>query len=327
MNHSNLSRKIKELALKEGFDLVGISLPIIPKLDLDKYENWIQNNRHAEMKYMENSAPRKDPQKILEGAKSIICCAINYNQRIPDSINEYKVARYALGKDYHKVVEKKLKNLWKEIKKISPDANGRYYVDTGPILERAFAQQAGLGWIGKNTMLISKIQGSYIFLGEIISDLELEFDSPATNHCGSCTACLDACPTKAFIEPGVLDARLCISYWTIEHRGEFPKEIEPKIADYLFGCDICQEVCPWNKKAPETREERFSPLPFPTIKEIVEMNDSQFSSTFNGRPLKRAKMEGLRRNAEVIGKYHESKNYAASFNSISNSRPRRDAIL
>ena len=242
---------------------------------------------------------RKDIQKILPEAKSIISVALNYYREPTTVPKEYKVARYALGKDYHNVMAKKLKQLWREIKKFAPEAEGRWYVDTGPVLERAIAEQAGIGWIGKNTMLISKEIGSYIFLGEIVTDLELKTDSEATDHCGTCTACLDSCPTKAFPEPGVLDALKCISYWTIEHRGEFPKEIEPKISDHLFGCDICQEVCPWNKKAAVTKEEKFRPLFFPSLKEIEEMKNEEYSEWFNGRPLKRTGKDGLIRNAKT----------------------------
>lgn len=294
------SQRIKEIAKNLGFELVGISPAVTPPKDFKKYKAWLEENMHGEMKYMEKSDPRGDVGNILQDAKSVISCAINYNQEIPDSPKEYKVARYALGKDYHSVVLKKLKLLWKEIKNENPEANGKYYVDTGPILERAFAQSSGIGWIGKNTMLISKEIGSYIFLGEIITDIELEPDSPATDHCGTCTACLESCPTKAFPEPGVLDARKCISYWTIEHRGEFPKEIESKIGNHLFGCDICQEVCPWNRKSPTTREEKFKPLPLPLLKKINSIDEKEFHKWFDGRPLKRAKIEGLKRNANLI---------------------------
>lgn len=289
---------IKRLAKKLGFDLVGISSATTPERDLTRYKNWINKKMHGQMHYMEKTSPRGDLNEILPSARSVISCALNYNQKIPGALTEYKIARYALGKDYHKVVLKKLRQLWNEIKKDFPQAKGRYYVDTGPILERAFAQQAGLGWIGKNTMLISKTIGSYIFLGEIITDIELTPDGPATNHCGTCTACLDACPTDAFPKPGVLDAKKCISYWTIEHRGNFPYDINTN--GYLFGCDICQDVCPWNRKAPTTKEEKFSPLPFPTPERIDSMDEDEYAKWFNGRPLKRTGIAGLKRNAKML---------------------------
>lgn len=292
------SQEIKELAKKIGFDLVGISIATPTLRDLTSYKTWIKKKMHGDMGYMERVSPRENPGEILQNAKSVICCAVNYNQTIPKALTEYKIARYAFGKDYHKVMQKKLKQLWQEIRRLAPEAKGKYFVDTGPILERAFARQTQIGWIGKNTMLISKNIGSYIFLGEIITDLELKPDSPATDHCGSCTACLDACPTKAFPEPGLLDSRKCISYWTIEHRGEFPEEINTN--GYLFGCDICQEVCPWNRKAPTTKEAKFFPLPLPTLKKINSMNEKDFSEWFNGRPIKRAKIEGLKRNSAML---------------------------
>ena len=257
---------------------------------------------HAGMGYMErNQDRRKDIQKILPEAKSIISVALNYYREPTTVPKEYKVARYALGKDYHNVMAKKLKQLWREIKKFAPEAEGRWYVDTGPVLERAIAEQAGIGWIGKNTMLISKKIGSWFFLGEILSTLDLKPDAPATYHCGSCTACIDACPTNA-LEPGVLDARRCISYWTIEHRGDFPEEIKPKLGNHLFGCDICQEVCPWNRKRVDSKEERFTPLPFPSLNDLVDFTEGDYQDRFQGRPLKRATREGLIRNAKVIAR-------------------------
>lgn len=293
-----LTESIKKISLQIGFDHVGIADTQTPNRDITKYKSWIKKKMHGDMKYLEKISQREKIQSILPNAKSIIICALNYNQKNPTDNTEYKVAKYALGKDYHKVVSKKLRILWSEIKKLKPYANGKYYVDTGPILERAFAQKAGLGWIGKNTMLISKTIGSYIFLGEIITNLELEYDTPATNHCGTCSACLDACPTSALPQPGSLDATKCISYLTIEKRGAFTDDINTH--NYLFGCDICQEVCPWNGRAPETKEARFTPLPLPALTEYKSMSEIEYHRWFDGRPLRRTGKSGLQRNATLL---------------------------
>ena len=304
----DLTQKIKTHARKLGFNLVGITPAQISKKDIEYFKWWLAQGFGADMQYLyKNIHKRENPAEILQGAKSIICCAVNYYTS-PSSLTpgsnerEYGiVSNYAHGDDYHKILLKKLKALSAFIKKdLGILSNTKEYVDTGALLERSYAASAGLGWIGKNTCLINKEMGSYIFLGEILTDLELLYDKPVTDHCGTCTACLDACPTQALPKEGVLDANKCISYLTIEYREEnLPQDLSHKIGQHLVGCDICQEVCPWNNKAPETKEAAFYPredFSFPNLNKWKNISEKEFSRYFQSSPIKRLKWKGLMRN-------------------------------
>ncbi len=253
------SQKIKEKAFNLGFELAGIA-PVLPVPDFDFFRWWLKQGYGATMTYLHRQAERRgDPEKVLPGSRSIICCGMNYYTGAAGDT----VARYAQGKDYHVVVLERLKALEAFIRtEIDPGAKTKSYVDTGPVLERSYAARAGLGWIGKNTMLINEGVGSFTFLGEILTTLEFnesEYDRPALDQCGTCSKCLDACPTGALTEPGVLDSGKCVSYLTIEYRGEFSAEQEKMVGGHVYGCDVCQEVCPYNDRIPTTPTPEFQP--------------------------------------------------------------------
>ncbi|MBI1870912.1 MAG: tRNA epoxyqueuosine(34) reductase QueG [Chlamydiae bacterium] len=310
---SDATKKIKEKVLGLGFDLVGITSATSSSHHAF-FEAWLDKGYAGEMLYLEKGRQKRgNPQLILSGAKSMICCALNYYTGEKSKVKNQemgKISNYGWGKDYHKVVLTKLEEVEKFIhESISPIAKTKSYVDTGPILERSYAQRAGLGWIGKNTLLIHPQKGSFLFLGEILTDLELVYDAPFNfNHCGTCKRCLDACPTQAFKGPGVLDARACISYWTLEHRGVIPPEQRSGMGDHLAGCDICQEVCPWNRDPIVTSVEDFFPRESLnekgpgtlSLEKISEFTPEEFQTLFFESPLKRLKYEGLLRNAVIV---------------------------
>src|SRR5438105_4025409 len=272
-----LAVRIKQHAHDLGFELAGIA-PATPADGFDELLSWLEQGFAGEMEYMHRHADaRRHPSSILPEVRSVVMVGMNYK---PDKRRERsgvrgqrgKVARYALGDDYHDVLRRRLKQLLAKVQEEAPGCQGRGVVDTAPLLERDFARRAGLGWFGKNTMLINKRLGSYFFLGALLLDVELRPDPPhTTTHCGTCTACLDACPTEAFLEPGLLDARRCISYLTIELKGSIPTELRAPMADWVFGCDICQEVCPWNRKAPATMEPAFQPRADLEALDLVEL--------------------------------------------------------
>ena len=263
----------------------------------------------AQMKYMARDPERREHiENIFPGAKSVISCALNYNTdfpystALPDKTKGW-ISRYAWGDDYHDLISGKLDRLVDSIKdKLDRTANFRFYVDTGPVLERTFGKYAGIGWIGKNTCLINQEIGSWLFIGEIITDLELEYDSTAPDRCGTCTKCIDACPTDALVKPRVLDSNRCISYLTIELKGTVPHEIRPGITNNIYGCDICQDVCPWNRKAGVTTEPGFQPregLHSPDLSYIAKLSVEDFRVKFKGSPVKRTKRRGLLRNVMI----------------------------
>jgi epoxyqueuosine reductase len=259
----------------------------------------------GEMAYLtRNLDKRARPDLLVPGARSVICVAAKYHQPVPTPHPGLhgQIASYARSEDYHDVLRQRLSALWEFVQAQAPGTSGRYYVDTGPVLERELAQRAGLGWCGKNTCLINKRSGSFFFLAEIIADLELEFDEPATGHCGTCTRCLEACPTGALVEPNLLDSRRCIAYLTIELKGAIPRTLRPLLGNWIFGCDICQEVCPWNRRALPAGEPGFaggSGLEMPDLIELLGLDQAAFSSRFRGSPIKRAKRRGLLRNVAV----------------------------
>jgi epoxyqueuosine reductase len=292
---------IKEQARALGFSLAGIARAAEAD-DFVHLQAWLARGFAGTMGYMGRHADaRRAPVSILPNVRSVVMVAMEYGEvsrnqgvRQPKAAIAGKIARYARGPDYHNVLRAKLKELLKWVRAHRPDCQGRAVVDTAPLLERDFARRAGLGWIGKNTMLINKYRGSYFFLGALLLDLELTPDAPHSGfHCGTCTACLDACPTTAFPEPGVLDARRCISYLTIEHRGPMANELRSDVGDWIFGCDICQEVCPWNRRD-RTEPELVDPV------EMLGLSDAEFRRRFGGSAMERTRRRGLARNAAIV---------------------------
>src|SRR3990172_4577895 len=263
----NLKTWIREAAERLGFDLCGIAPAALPAHDREQYLWWLEECFHGEMKYMERDQ-RQDIRLLLPSVRSVICAAMVYNSPQPLSIegadpSRGGISRYAWGEDYHGVLQERLEKLLEELQAAAGyPFEARVYVDTGPLLERALAQAAGLGWIAKNTCLIHQKVGSWFVVGEILTSLEIEPDQPVPDRCGSCTRCMDACPTGAIVKPYVLDATRCISYFTIELRGAIPEEFRPGMGRHVFGCDICQDVCPWNRKAPVTLLPAFQPRTF-----------------------------------------------------------------
>ena len=292
---------IKNKAIDLGFISCGISKSDFLQDEIGRFENWLKNNYHGKMSYMErNFDKRLDTTKLVEGSKSVISLLYNYypSKKLNDQ-NNFKISKYAYGKDYHFIIKNKLKTLLNEMRNEIGDIDGRVFVDSAPILERAWAKKSGLGWIGKNTNLINKETGSFFFLAEIIVDLELNYDNETKDYCGSCTACLDACPTDALYEPYKIDASKCISYFTIELKEQFSSELKEDFNDWIFGCDICQDVCPWNKFSKPNKEPLFQPhedLEHYKKKDWIEMTDEVFNVVFKESPLKRTKYKGLKRN-------------------------------
>lgn len=302
-----LTTQIKARARELGFDPVGVA-PAEPPEHWAFYLDWVARGYAGEMGYLgRNLERRADPRTVVPGAKSVLCVGMNYEPReAPSPVDDRprgRVSRYARADDYHDVMVGRLTRLLEEIQALAPSASGRVYVDTGPVLERDFAARAGIGWFGKHTNLIHKEKGSWFFLGEIILTIDLDCDAPVMDHCGTCTLCMEACPTDAIPEPYVLDSTRCISYLTIELKGAIPREHRVQVGDWIFGCDICQEVCPWNQKqARPTDEPEFQAregVASPDLAEVLGLDQAAFSRQFKGSPIKRAKRRGLLRNAAV----------------------------
>ena len=295
---------IKAEAKRLGFLSCGISKAGFLEEEAPRLEKWLNQNMHGEMQYMENHFDKRlDPTKLVEGSKSVISLLLNYfpsEQQNPDS---YKISKYAYGMDYHYVIKDKLKNLLHFIQEEIGEVHGRAFVDSAPVLDKAWAAKSGLGWIGKNSNLLTQQVGSFYFVAELIVDLELEYDAPVTDHCGTCTACIDACPTEAIVQPYVVDGSKCISYLTIELKNEIPSEFEGKLDDWMFGCDVCQDVCPWNRFSKSHREPLFDPNPellsF-TKKDWEEITEEVFKKVFQKSAVKRTKLSGLRRNIDFL---------------------------
>ncbi|MCD4696522.1 MAG: tRNA epoxyqueuosine(34) reductase QueG [Bacteroidales bacterium] len=308
----SLSNKIKAKARELGFFSCGISKAEFLPEDAAWLQKWLSEGKHAGMAYMENHfEKRTDPKKLLENARSIISVLYNYApQSYLTKEANYQVSTYAYGTDYHFVLKHKLKSLISFIESEASEINARAFVDSAPVLDRAWAKKAGLGWIGKNTCLITKKQGSYFFIGEIILDLELDFENELVpDHCGGCTRCIDACPTGA-LKPRDLDAGKCISYWTIENKGEsipekFKGKFGPKGEEWIFGCDICQSVCPWNRFSEPHNEPEFllsEALTHMRKEDWESLDEPTFQILFKNSPVKRTKFEGLKRNIRFVGK-------------------------
>lgn len=293
------AERVKTLALGLGFDRVGVA-PATPADGLDRLGEWLSRGFAGDMTYMHRHADaRSDPGSILAGVRSIVMVALNYRQEPEGG----PVAQYARGADYHDVLRDRLNRLLELIRADDPSIVGRGVVDTAPLLERDFARRAGLGWFGKNTMLIHPRLGSFFFLGALLLTAELPADDPfAKSHCGTCARCLDACPTEAFAGPGWLDSRRCISYLTIEHRGAIPLELRSGMKNWIFGCDICQDVCPWNRKAPFAGDPALAPrddLVAPDLLHLLEITDAEFRQQFRGTAIFRTKRAGLVRNVAL----------------------------
>jgi epoxyqueuosine reductase len=299
-NKANYTAQIKTEAKRLGFLSCGISKAEFLEEEAPRLESWLNKNLHGEMRYMENHFDKRlDPTKLVEGSKSVISLLLNYFPAEKQNETSYKISKYAYGMDYHFVIKDKLKDLLKYIQTEIGEVDGRAFVDSAPVLDKAWAAKSGLGWIGKNSNLLTKQVGSFYFIAELIVDLELEYDTPVTDHCGSCTACIDACPTQAIVEPYKVDGSKCISYFTIELKEELPTSVKGQFDDWMFGCDVCQDVCPWNKFSKSHREPLFDPNP-----NLLKMNKREweeitletFNEIFRKSAIKRTKFEGLKRN-------------------------------
>ena len=303
----NYSQLIKQKAEKFGFQSCGISKAEFLEEEAPRLEAWLNKGYHGEMQYMENHFDKRlNPTLLVDGAKSVISLSYNYFPKVKiDEINNFKISKYAYGEDYHEVIKDILKNMVAEIQEEIGEFGFRVFVDSAPVLEKAWARKSGLGWVGKNANLITKKHGSFYFLAEIICDLELEYDLAVTDHCGSCRACIDACPTQAIVSDRIVDGSKCISYATIELKNEIPDYFNGKMDDWIFGCDVCQDVCPWNRFSAPTLQEKFAPnfqkLNF-RKNEWKELTQELFSEIFKKSAVKRTKFSGLMRNISFLPK-------------------------
>lgn len=290
---------IRERASALGFAAVGVA-PLPTKLRRDYYQKWIAEGQHAQMTWLErNNERRLAPENCLPQARSVLCLAMNYEQDQPK--RGYRIAKYALGGDYHKLILNRLKQLCRYMRE-TYGSDQKPYVDTGPVLEKPIAEQAGIGWQGKSTILINRSEalGTWCFLGEIITTLDLPPGKPANDHCGRCTRCIDACPTGAITAPYQLDARRCLSYWSIEHKGSIPEKMREAMGDRLFGCDDCLDVCPWNRWAKQTREQRFMARDYPRAQDMLLWDTDTFNTQLAGTAIRRLGLERWKRNICII---------------------------
>lgn len=296
---------IKEEAHRLGFSFVGFSKADFLEEEAPRLEKWLKEKQHGEMSYMENNFDKRlDPRLLVEGSKSVISLLYNYySNQIQSDPTAPKISTYAYGEDYHFVIKRKLKSLLHFIQDNVGQVDARVFTDSAPVLDRAWAKKAGLGWIGKNANLINKNQGSYFFIAEIILDLDLIYDSPVQDYCGSCTKCIDACPTGAIIQPYVVDGSKCISYFTIELKEAIPQEVKGKMDNWMFGCDICQQVCPWNSFSLQHNEPAFNPHPdllSMTKGDWKDLQEDTFKELFRKSAVKRTKFSGLKRNITFL---------------------------
>ncbi|MCA1966312.1 MAG: tRNA epoxyqueuosine(34) reductase QueG [Flavobacterium sp.] len=305
-NKEKYSQIIKAESKRLGFLSCGISQAGFLEEEAPRLENWLNNQMNGQMSYMENHFDKRlDPTLLVDGAKSVISLLLNYYPSELQNENSYKISKYAYGQDYHHVIKEKLKELLHFIQTEIGEVSGRAFVDSAPVLDKAWAAKSGLGWVGKNSNLITQKVGSFYFIAELIIDLDLENDTPTTDHCGSCTACLDACPTEAIVAPYVVDGSKCISYFTIELKDNLPEEMKGKFDDWMFGCDVCQDVCPWNRFSKPHNEPLFEANP-----DILNFSKSDweeitvdaFQKVFKNSAVKRTKYEGLLRNINFLKK-------------------------
>ena len=299
-NLQTYSRLIKQEAKRLGFDSCGIAKAAFLEKEATNLEQWLRNGFHGKMLYMENYFDKRlDPRLLVDGAKSVISLSFNYFPPVTQGKDSYKIAKYAYGEDYHHVLKSKLKALTAFIQESVGAVNGRAFVDSAPVLERVWAEKSGLGWRGKNSLLIQKNKGSNFFLAELILDVELDYDAPfATDHCGNCTKCIDACPTAAILQNNTIDGSKCISYFTIELKDALPQSVKGKFEDWIFGCDICQDVCPWNRFSKPHSEPKF--IPHPDLVKLTktdweEITEDVFKLIFKKSAVKRAKYTGIKR--------------------------------
>jgi len=295
---------IKTEAKRLGFLSCGISKAQFLEEEAPRLERWLNKNMHGQMQYMENHFDKRlDPTKLVEDSKSVISLLLNYYPDEELNQNSFKISKYAYGTDYHVVIKDKLKSLLRFIQEEIGEVHGRAFVDSAPVLDKAWAAKSGLGWIGKNSNLLTQQVGSFYFIAELIVDLDLEYDSPTTDHCGTCTACIDACPTRAIVEPYVVDGSKCISYFTIELKENMPSEFKGKLDDWMFGCDVCQDVCPWNKFSKSHNEPLFNPHPellAMSKKDWDEITEDVFKKIFKDSAVNRTKFSGLKRNINFL---------------------------
>ena len=300
----NYTQSIKAEAQRLGFLSCGVSKAQFLETEAPRLEKWLNQRMHGEMAYMENHFDKRlDPTKLLPGAKSVISLLLNYFPEETQREDSYKISKYAYGTDYHFVIKDKLKQLLFFIQDSIGEVHGRAFVDSAPVLDKVWAAKSGLGWIGKHSNLLSKQVGSFFFVAELIVDLELEYDTPVTDHCGTCTACIDACPTQAIVEPYVVDGSKCISYVTIELKNEIPSGFSGLMDNWMFGCDVCQDVCPWNRFSKPNREPLFDPNPellSKSKKEWDEITEEVFQELFKKTAVQRTKFQGLVRNINFI---------------------------
>jgi epoxyqueuosine reductase len=300
------SYRLKEEAVKLGFSFCGISKAVELTDDAYRLEQWLKAGRHGEMSYMEKHFDKRiDPTKLVDGAKSVISLLYNYYPEKEQAVDSYKISKYAYGNDYHDVLKVKLNQLLAIVREQVGDLHGRCFVDSAPVLERTWAHRSGAGWVGKNGNLITKNQGSFFFLAEIICDITFDYDTPISkNYCGTCTACIDNCPTQAILPNSEIDGSRCISYFTIELKNSIPAEMQGKYTDWIFGCDICQDVCPWNRfSKPQQDPALGANEPLLSLKrsDWAEITEDVFKVLLSNSPMKRTKYRGLKRNIAFLG--------------------------
>ncbi|RRO23190.1 tRNA epoxyqueuosine(34) reductase QueG [Flavobacteriaceae bacterium 14752] len=303
-NAETYTHIIKSEAKRLGFLSCGISKAEFLEDEAPRLEQWLNDNMHGEMQYMENHFDKRlDPTKLVEGSKSVVSLLFNYYPEKQQTSDTYKISKYAYGVDYHFVIKRKLKSLLKHIQAEIGEVHGRAFVDSAPVLDKAWAVRSGLGWMGKHSNVLTKSMGSFYFIAELIIDLELEYDTPVTDHCGSCTACIDACPTDAIVDPYVVDGSKCISYFTIELKDDLPSSYKGQFDDWMFGCDVCQDVCPWNSFSKSHNEPLFNPddrLLNYNKQDWEEITEEVFQDIFKKSAVKRTKYIGLKRNIEFL---------------------------
>ena len=304
INKAQYSSFIKAEAKRLGFLSCGISKAAFLEEEAPRLETWLSKNMNGQMSYMENHFDKRlDPTLLVEGSKSVISLLLNYYPEQRQVEDSYKISKYAYGTDYHYVIKERLKELLYSIQSEIGDVSGRAFVDSAPVLDKAWAAKSGLGWIGKNSNLLTKSVGSFYFIAELIVDLELDYDVPVADHCGSCTACIDACPTEAIVSPYIVDGSKCISYFTIELKDNLPPEMKGHFNDWAFGCDICQDVCPWNKFSKPHQEPLFTANPellSMTKQDWEEITEETFRAVFKNSAVKRTKFEGIKRNINFV---------------------------
>jgi len=305
-NKADYTQIVKSEAKRLGFDFVGISKATFLEEEAPRLENWLNQNMHGQMAYMANHFDKRlDPRLLVEGAKSVISLLLNYYPATENQLeSDLKISKYAYGEDYHFVIKDKLKIFLETLNEQIGEIGGRVFVDSAPVMDKVWAKKSGLGWVGKNSNLINKQQGSFFFIAELIIDLELEYDGPVKDYCGTCTKCIDACPTDAIVNPYVVDGSKCISYFTIELKEQIPQEVKGKFENWVFGCDICQDVCPWNRFSKPHQTPLFNAndnlKSLKETKDWLDITEEVFSKTFSKSAVKRTKLAGLKRNVDFL---------------------------